>query len=358
MLTNKEILILSDSKPGHYNQSLGIVERLPHDIGYEVKQVKFKRKWRDNLLRVLTRLLFRFNPSSSFIRDIFRWSMDERCADEILSLKRFDLILSTGSSVAAPNLLLSRLLGAKSVVCTRPSPLGIKYFDLAILPEHSRPRRSKRNVLMTLGVPNRITPEKVDLAGQRLSMDLNLVGKKFFGLLLGGEDPYYSIPPELAVKIIDVLINTCKIKGYYLVLTTSRRTRQDTEIELRSRLKTELFCSLAIYASEPQSENPVPGIIGISEVTVVTEDSFSMVCEAASSGRKVVVLNVHRKRRKANAKRERAYELMAEEQFIYRTDIVGLQDVLLSLADKEVNVRILEDSNIAANAILRLLYSQ
>ncbi len=46
-ISSISIIVLSDGKPGHYNQSLGIMDSMK-DIRYEVKQVKFKKKWRDN----------------------------------------------------------------------------------------------------------------------------------------------------------------------------------------------------------------------------------------------------------------------------------------------------------------------
>ena len=45
------VVILSDKKPGHYKQSLGIVEKMP-ECQTEWLEIQFRGKWRDNLLRV------------------------------------------------------------------------------------------------------------------------------------------------------------------------------------------------------------------------------------------------------------------------------------------------------------------
>jgi mitochondrial fission protein ELM1 len=341
------ILILSDGKPGHFNQSLGIADRLI-DMQIVVAQVRYKNKLHDNFIRVITRLLGGMKLQYGFIRGLLKWSMDE-LSFNLLETDKFDLILSTGSSVAAPNLLMSKLTGAKAVVCTRPSPLGIKYFDLAILPEHSRPRHIPKNVLMTFGVPNRITPESISKAG--LAEKLNLSESHVIGVLLGGDDPYYQISSNLASDLCDVLLNV----NAQVALTTSRRTNSATEEVLKSRLANNPSCCFLVIASEGSPPNTVSGILGISEVVIVTEDSFSMVCEAASSGKKLMILNVERKR-KGNLKRERVYRLMVERGYARRANISDMKATLFDLLNDTEQPKVLNDAQLAADAIMRLLY--
>ena len=47
-----KIVILSDNKPGHYKQSVGIVEKMPECQTEWLDGSEFRQKWRDNLLRV------------------------------------------------------------------------------------------------------------------------------------------------------------------------------------------------------------------------------------------------------------------------------------------------------------------
>ena len=72
--------------------------------------------------------------STSLSHTLLRWSLIPESYNALAQLQTADIILSTGSSVAAVNLLLGRILGAKTVTCRRPSPIGTRYFDLAILP--------------------------------------------------------------------------------------------------------------------------------------------------------------------------------------------------------------------------------
>ena len=358
------VLVLSDGKPGHYNQSLGIMDRM-RDISVKTVEVRFRRKWRDDLLRVLTRLLAGVKLPRKLIEAMLKWAMESSSIASVLGAGHFSCVLSTGSSVAAPNLLLGQLMGAKTAVCTRPSPAGINHFDLAILPEHMKLRRPAGNAVMTLGVPNRITPEYVGTAGTHLAEKLNIVPTSIpaargedgrgsiIGLLLGGDDRHYSISPGTASLLCDVLLDICKEAGAKLALTTSRRTDPKSEDVIRSKMLDNPLCCFSVLAGEPQQGSPVPGILGISDVIIVTEDSFSMVCEAASSGRKIVILAVERK--KQNLKRQRVYRLLSERGYAKRADISNLGNVVLDLLNDAAAPKVLDDAQTAADALRDLI---
>jgi len=350
--TSTRILILSDGKPGHYNQSLGIIDRLSN-IYTETIQVKFKRKWRDNLIRVSSRLLGGIKLPDGFIKAMLTWGLDNSSTKSLLKTDKFDIILSTGSSVAPINLLLGKLTGSKTVVCTRPSPLGIKHFDLALLPEHSRPIRIPKNVVMTFGVPNRITPESVEKAGTELSRQVSISGNGVIGVLLGGDDPYYRISNDMASRLCDILLDVCKQVDARIALTTSRRTDPEAESVIESKLENNSYCCLFVSAKSNR-QGIVPGILGISDITIVTEDSFSMVCESASSGKKVMILNVERKKG-VHTKREKVYRLIVERGYARRTDLPDLIIELLDYINDTSQPKALNDSQIAADAVYQLL---
>jgi lauroyl/myristoyl acyltransferase/mitochondrial fission protein ELM1 len=348
------ILILSDGKPGHYNQSLGIMDRM-RDVSVKTIQVKFKRKWRDDLLRISARILGSVELPRNLIKAMLQWSMESSSAAEMLGAGCFDAILSTGSSVAAPNLLLGQFTGAKTAVCTRPSPVGTNHFDLAILPAHTRSRRHAKNEVNTLGVPNRITPEYVNEAGAHLARKLGTDKQLYtIGLLLGGDDRHYSIPPGMVSKLCDILLDVCREIDARIILTTSRRTAPESEDVIREKVVGNPLCCFAILASEPQQENPVSGILGASQVTIVTEDSFSMVCEAASSGRKVIILEVERKKQ-GHLKRQKVYQLLTESGYTKTVDISNLKSILMDSIVKTGTPRALDDAQTAANALRELI---
>ena len=368
-----KILIISDGRPGHYNQSLGIVSHIK-DVGFYLIEVKFRSKWRDNLLRVLMRLLGWMPMPEGLIIRLLNMALSKESADEILTCEDYDIILSTGSSVAPINLLMGKLIDAYTVICTRPSPLGIAYFDLVILPQHHWPRINRQNICKTLGVPNLITPEYIEqrkkqlrlTEGVRLQSKVVLSDKSRIGVLLGGEDRYFTITQATAGKLLDTLLKVCDEIDGQLAFTTSRRTPQVVEELIHSRLDAHNRCVLLELASGtyPRSRgkiasasDTVASIFAISDVVIVTEDSFSMVCEAASSGRKIIILDVDRKS-KSLPRRHRTYNSIMQSAQVVRCNIDNLEEVLLKLANEEVKCKALKDSEKAADAIIQMLNNQ
>lgn len=347
------VLIISDGRPGHYNQSLGIVSHLK-GIEFNLIDIKFRSKLRDNLLRVLMLLLGWMPMPDGLVASFLSIALSQKSLSEILACENYDVILSTGSSVAAVNLLMGKLIGAKTVVCTRPSPLGISYFDLAILPKHHWPWINRRNICKTVGVPNLITPEDIESRKKHLQSKLNLVAKGRVGVLLGGEDRYYTITQKTASKLLDTLLKVCdKIDGQ-IALTTSRRTPQAIEELARSQLGSRSRCVLLELASKGAGiPDPVESIFSISDIIIVTEDSFSMVCEAASSGRKIIILGVDRKK-KRRPKRYRTYHSIMQVAGVVRCNVDNLEDALLKLEKENLTGRALRDAEKASSAIIRL----
>ena len=79
-------ILLSDGKPGHYNQSLGVIERMP-ECNYHWIDLKFRSKRRDNLLRVLTRLLGGFKLPHRLIRACLHMALQRDTLDEVYAVE-------------------------------------------------------------------------------------------------------------------------------------------------------------------------------------------------------------------------------------------------------------------------------
>ena len=347
-------ILLSDGKPGHYNQSLGVIERMP-ECEYHWIDVKFRSKQRDNLLRVLMRLFGGFRLPRWFIKACLHMALQQDILDEIYAVEP-DFILSTGSSVAAPNLLIGQLFDAKTVTCRRPSPVGIHHFDLAILPRmYWSPRRNRANVCKTLGVPNRVRPEKLETQRNELQTDLDLSDQRRIGVLIGGEDRYYTIAETTASRLIEVLRQFATRWDNQLLLTTSRRTPLPVENLISKRLSNTQHCPILVLAhGENSITDPVGTIFALSDVIVVTEDSFSMVCEAASSGKRVIILGVDRKTRR-RSKQHQVYSEMMGHASVMWSRVGDLETSLETALADENPIKPLQDTQVAATAVTQLL---
>ena len=369
-VTTKQMLnaiILSDGLPGHYNQSLGVVERIPN-CNYHWLEVKFRSKRRDNLLRMLMCLFGGLKLRDQQIKRWLRMVLEPISYAEILAIKEADVVISTGSSVAAVNLLVGQLFNAKTVTCRRPSPLGTHHFDLAILPKMYWPRRENRNICKTIGVPNRINSEKLNALRQELERDVPLTAGIRIGVLIGGDDRYDTITEQTATQLIDVLQRTVADLDGELLLTTSRRTPRPVEDLIAQRLSDPSRCPLLVLAhqqdtrrpSEPRQRfksaiaRPVEAIFALSHLVLVTEDSFSMVCETASSGQQTIIVKIDHKTRR-RPKRYQVYPELIRHASVEWCHIDELETVIRRVLEARTPIKSLCDTEMAAEAVQQLL---
>ena len=232
-----DICIVSDSKPGHLNQSLGLVEalqRLRPDVRYKLCA---PQSWRA-LSWVLIRHLF-----------------NKR------SLPPTKLIIAAGHRTHVTMLIYGWLSGAKTVLLMKPS-LPSRYFDLCLIPEHDQPVESS-NIIETWGVLNRMVPAQKK-AGTGL-------------LLIGGPSKHFNWDEQ---SVLDQLSSVlAKYPQLDWSLTTSRRTPSAFLTELQKRkLKVKLI------PHEETELNWLPQTLAITEHCWVTQDSVSMVYEALTAG--------------------------------------------------------------------------
>ena len=350
-----KIVILSDNKPGHYKQSLGIVEQLPESES-EWVTVEFRRKWRDNLLRVFMCAFGGMPLPTSLIQTLLRWSLTAEAYNALTALRSADIILSTGSSVAAVNLLLGRILNAKTVTCRRPSPLGVRNFDLAILPMFSwHGKRHKGNVCKTVGVPNPISPDTLNVKQKQLIQELNLPNCPRIGLLIGGTDRHETITVADAQQLSEICKAVVTEMKAQILVTTSRRTPMEVTAHLASTLKDSAGCPLFIEPDIPSElTDPYQAILALSDLLIVTADSFSMVCEAASSGHPVIVLTLSDEKAR-KPKRYNVYQYMEHHAIVRRCRLDRLRQYIADGLTSRVPNTPLRDTATAVHAIRNLI---
>ncbi len=355
----KKIVILSDGKPGHYNQSLGIMDQLSDDE-YQLVEINFRSKWHDNILRIFLSLFPGGKLTDKVIWSILFFSLTEETISKLKNIQSVALILSTGSSVAAVNLLLGQLLDAKTVTCRPPSPVGTRQFDLAILPRLYWRQPERINVCRTLGVPNRISPERLEHF-RPLSQKVSSSQRSKIGLLIGGNSPLHNMSKKVATRWMDFLLQLVKSRKWQVLLSTSRRTPKVIEEYIADIVKDrndDFPINLFSHQTPSSSQFKFEHILANSDLLLVTEDSFSMVCEACSSGKPVVILEVERTQPNWRYRQwDTIYqELTARQIAEWETDQLTNQVNGIVMAEKPaIKVPCLRDAEIAARSINQLL---
>jgi mitochondrial fission protein ELM1 len=145
-------------------------------------------------------------------------------------------------------------------------------------------------------------------------------------LFLGGETRDFK-PTLSDVESILTEVDRAsqRLGGDYLV-TTSRRTPEGINRFLRSQLANHPRCQLCVIASEDSRPEVVPGMMALADYLVVTEDSLSMISEAVSSGKPVVVAKLNRDG--LPEKHYRFHEMLEKELGVPVVEAKRLEEVL------------------------------
>ncbi len=232
------VWIISDQKPGHLNQSLGLVEALKRHLP--------ALHWRCLPVPTLRQLI-------PFLRQPLR--------------SRPALIIAAGHRTHLPLLVLSKWLRVPSVVLMKPS-LPTSWFDLCLIPMHDQPP-PRTNILATQGPINRIQP------GPK---------KKHTGLILiGGPSRHVNWDESGLIAQIRTITQRDPRKW---TLTTSRRTPASTVQQLHT------LPHIHLVSAGSTDARWLPAQLAITEQCWVTQDSLSMIYEALTAQCQVHLISV------------------------------------------------------------------
>jgi len=239
------IRVLSDSRAGHENQSVGLAEAIARRTGAQYEIVRFTKG--DYLWR--------------------------RYAKAVAGEARVDLLIGCGHKTHLTLRLAARKLGAKCVVVMSPTwPLW--FFDLCIAPQHDLRTRllANRHILTTFGALNRL-PETVPEKGARGVV------------LVGGPSRHHGWDePSLTATIQAVIAAR---PGLRWTVGDSRRTPKDFLKRLQNA-----GCRAEFVPHAQTTPDWLPSQLLAAEEAWVTGDSISMIFEAVTAGARTGLLPV------------------------------------------------------------------
>jgi len=269
----KKVLILSDGRPGHFNQTLAVAEAIKKIDAVEVKYIEVKvKKFGKYFLRTfLNTKLGKKLSKSAYLLNRISWFYEGYTWDQ-----KPDIIISAGKDTSLLNALLALSYGSKNFFIGHPKKLDHHLFT-AIL------------TVLDLGYDNQIVldvaptrPYRGDLKEFSHKYNLDLQGT-YYTLLIGGDGSGYQFTSEDIEHLIS-FVNATEDKVKWLV-TTSRRTPKVYEEKMEKEMNTECFIA---FNKNPQKV--VAGFLELSSAVFVTEESASMVSEAVASGKPVFTL--------------------------------------------------------------------
>lgn len=251
MRNKKVIWQIRDGKRGHENQSAGLIRALTKL--HEVDCIELPLD----------------SHHATWLRATFGTLSNTQ------HLPKPDLIIGCGSRTHSTLLSAGRTTGAPTILIMAP-PRGLSgLFSLCITPEHDN--RNGKNIITTKGAMNLIQASEAKNSGSGL-------------MLIGGPSQHHNWDSTQLLQQIDAILAASPDTEW--VATTSRRT----PVETTNNLMEKSSARLKLVPVEETDSDWLPKQLSSVAQVWVTEDSVSMIYEALSSGAKVGLLSVPRKK--------------------------------------------------------------
>lgn len=363
---SRRVLIISDAKAGHLNQSRAAAKQIRKivfekaekdervqklkkmtkldDLIYQEKTVEVKYKSSIHKAILAVSSLFAGSCCQGCMRCV-KFCLTSDSYGNLMSVYA-DIVVSCGSSLAPVNKFLCIENMAKGVVVNKPGILPARKFNLCIIPRHDKPKRQP-NVLITEGALSLI--DNVPRASSFVPRSSELS----MGLLIGGDTKDFVLAEDDMRNVLDAVVEFSEQANAGLMATTSRRTPKDIDGLVKLRLSAVKNCKQLIIANEKNVPQAVADILGASDIVIVSGESVSMVSEAASSGKKVVVFQPQP--RKPNSRHFRFLKNLQDKGFITLCRPEDIFDTIKAASQDEKPQKILNDNALVYEAVKRIL---
>ncbi len=351
-------LVLDDGIPGNTNQSIGIAESL--QINFDVLNIKFRGPTyrlpgRKGSIKVAPKIIgFLLCLKAYKLADFVYRLLSVTDVNE----QKYDTVISAGSFLAPINLLISKKFGAKSVCIMTPEGVPLKNFDILFVPLHDFIRypqiKKLKNVVPTIGAPNRITSHLLEKSREKLMEKIKIPDNTIkIGLIIGGNDQNYSIDVDWAKELLKTL-QKLKETDFSYLLTVSRRTPQDVAGFLWNNSMKPNFVYREFPGVKPGQH--YFGILSVCDILFVTEDSITMISETCSTGKPVIVLGVKRKKNRRTVFDTTISKLVEGGYCVYvqKEDLEKIPELLKTMLRKGF-FPVLNESEKCAEKIAELL---
>jgi len=237
------IRVLSDGRPGHENQSVGLAMALAKRTGAQVETVRL--------------------PVPGWL-----WS---RCRAAVANAAHPpDLVIGAGHNTHLPLRYAARKFQARTVVIMKPT-WPSSWFDICVLPRHdSYPGPRLPRFIVTRGALNRIPEEYPPKLRRGL-------------LMIGGPSRHHGWDAEALIESVRTVVQSRPDLEW--TLGDSRRTPPDFLVSLASP-----GLPLKLVPYKETKPEWLPARLLEAEDVWVTADSVSMAFEAVTSGARTGLL--------------------------------------------------------------------
>jgi hypothetical protein len=278
-----------------------------------------------------------------------------------------DMIVSAGGSISAVNYFLAKEYQAKSVALMRPANISLKKFDLVIIPRHDRPQgygpasscrgrqpAPRKNVVITEGALNLVDAEYLSQKTKNLEQSGLLKGplrNPCIGVLIGGNSKKFKLGCRIILELIGEIKKSAEELNADIFISTSRRSSSEVEGVIRSEFTNYARCKLLVIARENNHPDVVGGILGLSSLIVSSPESISMISEAVSAQKYVMVFNSGG----LSAKHQRFLKNFSEQGYVYLEQVKDLSTGINQLLRNKPRINFPKDNLKAIEGLNKIL---
>jgi len=269
--TTKNILLISDGNPGHYNQSVAVSEMLEPLLGAQTQWLEVRQKIPGILRRPFATFLNRF-PSLD-LADALKHRFDVQTLPESPPC----LIVSSGGKTAFFNALAARHYGCPNIFLGDQPPLAARNFRLLVT---THADHGCNNYLQWDYLATRITPDEAAKQGADFRARHGYEGERLWTMLIGGNSRshrYQTADWQRLAEAMNLLAARLNMRW---LIATSRRTGSAAEQCLKSALAPSAVAEAAWWGDAQRKV--IPAYLGAAEMVVCTQDSLSMITESVA----------------------------------------------------------------------------
>ena len=254
----KTVLVLTDGKAGHENQSKAFARSL--GCGFELCPVRFRSRFH----KLASYALDRFGMRSP---GLFR-------IEGGISGKSFAAVIGTGSGTFYAVKTLSRRLGLPAAAVLYPRGYSLRGFDCVMAPSFDNPRKASNVVEIPANLV--AADEEFYDRGTAEFLKLHAPKKDAVAVIVGGPNRVSTMSAVWMRRELERIFAENGDVEYWV--TTSRRTPGDVEEVVDSFP----FDYKLIYSRD--RFNPIPAFVRLAKRLYVTAESTGMLSEACTSG--------------------------------------------------------------------------
>ncbi|MBM4163444.1 MAG: hypothetical protein FJ222_03255 [Lentisphaerae bacterium] len=282
-------LILSDNKPGHVTNSMGVFKAIQTIVAAEsvvlqvrlrLKMIRYPLRWLLNRPTLLRRI-----PAGTQRR--LMGLVYQMCEPQHLDpTQPFDWVISSGGDTSFLNVWLAQRHGLRNMYCSALRGLNpalfTVYFSLGAASVHN-------NNIRVPFIPLLTDRARILEQGQQFRTAHGLEHQTVWCVLIGGDGAGYHYDAASLEQLAHGLLALARDYQVKLLVTTSRRTGLKLERVLKSVLGD---CPAVAYATyyNHRPEKVVASFLGAADLVFCTADSGSMITEAMTAGKPVYSL--------------------------------------------------------------------